>query len=118
MILFRIDTFTDILLHLVEIPEYGTQFPSSGKITGDVPLFHVDNPDGGYVPFRIGFLLIHGNMKTVQLVIDNGILQYIGGVLRFSSAVLVTVMLVMFIRFGFLISIGQGYGFRLLAVVI
>ncbi len=36
----------------------------------------------------------------------------------FSSAVLVTVMLVMFIRFGFLISIGQGYGFRLLAVVI
>lgn len=81
MILFRIDTFTDILLHLVEVQKYGAQFPSSGKITGDVPLFHVDNPDGGYVPFRIGFLLVHGNMKTAQLLIDNGILQYIGGVL-------------------------------------
>lgn len=44
-------------------------------------LFYVIAQDGCLR--RIGFLLIHGNMKTVQLVIDNRILQYIGGVLRF-----------------------------------
>lgn len=73
----------DISLHLVEVQEYGSELPFRRKVAGDDSLFHVDNSDGVYVSFRIGFLLVHGNMKTAQLVIDNGILQHVGGILGF-----------------------------------
>ena len=41
-----------------------------------------DTYPGAFPKPSVSFLLIHGNVDTGQRVIDDGIFQYIGGVLR------------------------------------